>query len=79
MPDRRVLDPRSSPSASSPAILLGAGIVASSPASAQAGGDGLQTGESACYGSGGRPMIGLASKVLGDGRYTDLDESSTGR
>lgn len=41
--------------------------------------DELKTGEYACYGSGGRPMIGLAFKVLPGGRYTDLDGKEKGR
>lgn len=39
---------------------------------------GLKVGEYACYGSGGRPMIGLAFKVQPGGRYTDLDGKSRG-
>ena len=41
--------------------------------------DELKTGEYACYGSGGRPLIGLAFKVLPGGRYTDLDGKEKGR
>ncbi len=41
--------------------------------------DELKTGEYACYGSGGRPMIGLGFKVLPGGRYTDLDGKEEGR
>jgi hypothetical protein len=39
----------------------------------------LKTGEYACYGSGGRIMIGLGFKVTGPGRYTDLDGGNAGR
>jgi hypothetical protein len=39
---------------------------------------GLKIGEYACYGSGGRPMIGLGFKVLPGGRYTDLDGKNAG-
>ncbi len=39
---------------------------------------GLKPGEYACYGSGGRIMIGLGFKVLGGGRYTDLDGKNPG-
>jgi hypothetical protein len=39
---------------------------------------GLKVGEYACYGSGGRIMIGLGFKVLPDNRYTDLDGKNSG-
>lgn len=39
---------------------------------------GLATGEYACYGSGGRLLIGLGFRNLGNGKYTDLDRKSTG-
>ncbi len=39
---------------------------------------GLKIGEYACYGSGGRPMIGLGFKVLPGNRYTDLDNKNPG-
>lgn len=39
----------------------------------------LPLGEYACYGSGGRIMIGLGFKLLPGGRYTDLDGKSPGR
>ena len=39
---------------------------------------GLKTGEYACYGSGGRIMVGLGFKVTGPGRYTDLDGKNPG-
>lgn len=39
---------------------------------------GLKVGEYACYGSGGRPMIGLGFKVLSRNRYTDLDDDNAG-
>ena len=39
---------------------------------------GLRIGEYACYGSGGRPMIGLGFKVLPGNRYTDLDGKNGG-
>jgi hypothetical protein len=38
----------------------------------------LRTGEYACYGSGGQIMAGLAFKVTGPGRYTDLDGTTSG-
>ena len=41
--------------------------------------DELKLGEYACYGSGGRHMIGLGFKVLPGGRYTDLDGKEKGR
>jgi hypothetical protein len=31
-----------------------------------------------CYGSGGRIMIGLGFRVVGPGRYTDLDGKNRG-
>jgi hypothetical protein len=48
------------------------------PPKGQAGGS-LKVGEYACYGSGSRVMAGLGFKVLGGGRYTDLDGKSSGR
>lgn len=48
-------------------------------APAPAGGGGaLKVGEYACYGSGGRIMAGLGFRVLGGGRYTDLDGGNAG-
>lgn len=38
----------------------------------------LRIGEYACYGSGGRIMIGLGFKVTGPSRYTDLDGKNAG-
>jgi hypothetical protein len=38
----------------------------------------LKAGEYACYGSGGRAMIGLGFKVLAGGRYTDLEGRNPG-
>jgi hypothetical protein len=43
-----------------------------------AGGGSLTTGEWACYGSGGRALIGLGFKVQAGGTYTDLDNKSRG-
>ncbi|MDD5542272.1 MAG: hypothetical protein PHX83_03790 [Acidobacteriia bacterium] len=43
-----------------------------------AGGGSLTTGEWACYGSGGRALIGLGFKVYAGGTYTDLDNKSRG-
>jgi hypothetical protein len=48
------------------------------PKAAAAQSAGLKVGEYACYGSGGRPMIGLGFKVLAGGRYTDLDGKNPG-
>ena len=39
---------------------------------------GLKAGEYACYGSGGRIMIGLGFKVLSGNRYTDLEGGNPG-
>jgi hypothetical protein len=47
------------------------------PAASQ-GSSALATGEYACYGSGGRLLIGLGFKVIANGKYTDLDRKSTG-
>ncbi len=41
-------------------------------------GSGLKIGEYACYGSGGRIMIGLGFKVLAGNRYTDLEGGNRG-
>lgn len=38
----------------------------------------LPAGEWACYGTGGRLLIGLGFRVASDGKYTDLDRKSTG-
>ena len=49
------------------------------PAKAPAGqGGALRVGEYACYGSGGRIMIGLGFKVTAPGRFTDLDGKNPG-
>jgi hypothetical protein len=39
---------------------------------------GLKIGEYACYGSGGRIMLGLGFKVLPGNRYTDLEGGNAG-
>lgn len=39
----------------------------------------ITPGEWACYGAGGRALIGLAFRVNPDGTYTDLDAKSRGR
>jgi hypothetical protein len=38
----------------------------------------LPVREYACYGDGSQVLAGLGFKVLGDGRYTDLDEAESG-
>ena len=43
-----------------------------------AGSAGLKLGEYACYGAGGRIMIGLGFKVLPGSRFTDLDGRNAG-
>jgi len=48
------------------------------PAAQGGGGGALATGEYACYGSGGRLLIGLGFKVPSNGVYTDLDRKSKG-
>ena len=45
-------------------------------ADAQSGG--LKVGEYACYGSGGRILLGLGFKVLDGSHYNDLDGKSPG-
>jgi|GEM_PF-1155033 len=45
---------------------------------ANTGGGSITTGEWACYGSGGRALIGLAFKVNANGTYTDLDNKNHG-
>jgi hypothetical protein len=44
-----------------------------------AGTAGLQAGEYACAGSGGRILIGLGFKLRADGTYTDLDGKTSGQ
>jgi hypothetical protein len=39
----------------------------------------LMTGEYACVGSGGSVLIGLGFRVLANGTYTDLDNTTSGR
>lgn len=53
-----------------------AGSVAAQVGGAKPGG--LKAGEYACFGSGGRILIGLGFKVQVGGRYTDLDGKSPG-
>jgi hypothetical protein len=60
------------------AALLACGPAMAQPTKAPAGG-GLKLGEYACYGSGGRIMIGLSFKLLAGGRYTDLDGGNPGQ
>ena len=48
------------------------------PAGGAGASSGLATGEYACYGSGGRLLIGLGFKVPANGTYTDLDRKSKG-
>lgn len=45
---------------------------------APATGGGLKPGEYACYGTGGRIMIGLSFKVAANGRTTDLEGGNPG-
>lgn len=51
---------------------------AAAPRRATAPAGALRTGEYACYGVGGQIMAGLAFKVTGPGRYTDLDGTTSG-
>jgi hypothetical protein len=48
------------------------------PSRELAGPAGLKAGEYACYGSGGRLMVGLGFKVLSRNRYTDLEDDNAG-
>ena len=63
-------------------LLLFARGKATAPVAIPAGGpgvsSGLPSGEYACYGSGGRLLIGLGFKVPSTGTYTDLDRKSKG-
>ena len=54
------------------AIFLAAGVFR--PAAAAE----LQPGEYACAGSGGRLLIGLGFRLIGDGTYTDLGGRNAG-
>ena len=60
------------------AALLTCGPASAQPTKGPAGA-GLKVGEYACYGSGGRIMIGLSFKLLPSGRYTDLDGGNPGQ
>ena len=53
-------------------------LLLSASAASGAAPAGLKPGEYACYGSGGRIMIGPGFKLLGGGRYTDLDGNNPG-
>lgn len=48
------------------------------PAAAQGNSSQVPTGEWACYGSGGRLLIGLGFRIEANGQYTDLDRKSRG-
>jgi len=56
----------------------GAGTPAPPPPVGKTGGGSITTGEWACYGSGGRALIGLGFKVNANGTYTDLDNKNHG-
>jgi hypothetical protein len=58
-------------------LLANAGPVTGQTAGPKPGG-GLKSGEYACFGSGGRILIGLGFKVQAGGRYTDLDGKNPG-
>lgn len=51
-------------------------VAAQAPVQAAAGQ--LRSGEYACYGSGSQVLAGLAFKVVGPGRYTDLEGGNAG-
>jgi hypothetical protein len=68
-------------------LLFGAAFKCGTPNTGGGGNEGnrtpvtssaLKLGEYACYGSGGRIMIGLGFKVLPGNRYTDLDNRESG-
>ena len=59
------------------AVLLAVGPGLAQPA--KPAGGGLKPGEYACYGTGGRIMIGLSFKLAAGGRYTDLDGGNPGQ
>ena len=54
-----------------------AAALAPAPAPRGAGST-LAAGEWACYGTGGRLLIGLGFRVVSDGKYTDLDRKNSG-
>lgn len=57
----------------------GAPPAAAPPApAAQGAGSALAAGEWACYGTGGRLLIGLGFRVVSGGKYTDLDRKDSG-
>jgi len=53
------------------------GMAAATPAAGSSG-SALRQGEWACYGSGGRALIGLGFKITSGSTYTDLDNKSRG-
>ena len=56
-----------------------AGAPPAAPAAPARGAAGaVATGEWACYGTGGRLLIGLGFRVVSDGKYTDLDRKNAG-
>ena len=59
--------------------LVALATVAALIAPAAAAAQDLKLAEYACYGSGGRILIGMGFKVLSGRRYTDLDNGSPGR
>jgi hypothetical protein len=63
------------------AAAAGAPVASSAPkgAPSTASGSGsLASGEWACFGSGGRPLIGMGFKVVGNNAYTDLEGGNRG-
>lgn len=58
-------------------LRTGAVLLMMAAGAAQAA-DALPVGEYACFGVGGRIMIGLGFKVTSPGRYTDLDGGNSG-
>jgi hypothetical protein len=64
--------------APAPPAATGKRTAAQTGGAGNAGGGSLTTGTWACYGSGGRALMGLGFKVQAGGRYTDLDNKSRG-
>jgi len=70
--------PARAPAAPAVALAKPAPAPAPAPKAAAGAAAGLPVGEYACYGSGGRILIGLGFKVTAPGRYTDLDGMNPG-
>jgi len=78
IPAERLEGTPSGAGAPAPPAATGKKTGAQTGGTGNAGGGSLTTGEWACYGSGGRALIGLGFKVQASGTYTDLDNKSRG-